>query len=165
VDVRAIVRGWMEARAALETPGTAPGVASAPAAEVVPPPVKVAILVVPEVAAPAAPPPAESAAPAEAVPEVAATPPATATTPDPLAMVPTREAPDVTALLLSSADLARRAPGRIVVRPGDTLWDIAARVYGEGSRYRTIYEANRDILRRPGLLRPGQVLEIPLVYD
>jgi len=47
-----------------------------------------------------------------------------------------------------------------VVR-GDTLWDIAERIYGDPLKWRLIFEANRDILRSPEDLRPGQKLVIP----
>lgn len=74
-------------------------------------------------------------------------------------------APEVLAMRIDPTELARGTPGRYVVRRGDTLWDIARRVYGHGHKYRTIFQANRHILTRPGRIRPGQVLEIPLVYD
>ena len=59
----------------------------------------------------------------------------------------------------------RFASGRVIIRRGDTLWDIADRIYGDGYKYRTIYRANRDKIRRPGRIFPGQVFDIPLVYD
>lgn len=48
-----------------------------------------------------------------------------------------------------------------VVMPGDSLWRIAARTYGAGSKWRTIYEANKDIIRNPNLIYVGQVLTLP----
>lgn len=47
-----------------------------------------------------------------------------------------------------------------VVR-GDCLWNIARRFYGNGSKYTVIYNANRDKIRNPNLIYPGQVLTIP----
>jgi len=44
---------------------------------------------------------------------------------------------------------------------GDTLWKIAERVYGNGSQYMKIYEANTDILEHPDRIFPGQRLVIP----
>jgi len=44
---------------------------------------------------------------------------------------------------------------------GDTLWKIAERMYGNGSQYMKIYEANTDILEHPDRIFPGQKLEIP----
>lgn len=51
--------------------------------------------------------------------------------------------------------------GRLVVQPGHNLWRIARRVYGRGVRYTVIYQANREHLRDPGLIYPGQVLVVP----
>lgn len=48
-----------------------------------------------------------------------------------------------------------------VVRPRDTLSSIARKVYGDSSRWRRIYDANNDTLKRPEDLREGQVLRIP----
>ncbi len=52
-------------------------------------------------------------------------------------------------------------PRFIVVGPWDTLWDIAVRAYGDGTRYRDIFSANRDQLRDPRRIFAGQVLLIP----
>lgn len=48
-----------------------------------------------------------------------------------------------------------------VVR-GDCLWNIAKKFYGNGSQYTKIYNANRDKIRNPNLIYPGQVLTIPV---
>lgn len=47
------------------------------------------------------------------------------------------------------------------VRKGDTLSEIAQRHYGKASRWHAIFEANRDQLDDPDLIRPGQVLKLP----
>ena len=47
-----------------------------------------------------------------------------------------------------------------VVR-GDTLWGIARKHLGDGSRYREIFERNRDQIQNPNLIFPGQVLRLP----
>ena len=47
-----------------------------------------------------------------------------------------------------------------VVR-GDCLWNIAKKYYGNGSQYTKIYNANRDKIKNPNLIYPGQVLVIP----
>lgn len=44
---------------------------------------------------------------------------------------------------------------------GDTLGKIAQRYYGKASAYPKIFEANRDILDNPDLIKPGQKLRIP----
>ncbi len=47
------------------------------------------------------------------------------------------------------------------VKRGDCLWNIAKRFYGNGSKYKTIYNANRGKIKNPNLIYPGQVLWIP----
>lgn len=47
------------------------------------------------------------------------------------------------------------------VKRGDCLWNIAKKYYGNGSKYTTIYNANRDKIKNPNLIYPGQVLWIP----
>jgi len=49
----------------------------------------------------------------------------------------------------------------VVVQPGNSLWRIARRSYGEGIRYTVIYEANKDQIRDPDLIYPGQVFVVP----
>lgn len=52
--------------------------------------------------------------------------------------------------------------GRIVVvQPGNSLWRIARRTYGQGIRYTVIYAANRDQITDPDLIFPGQILHTP----
>ncbi len=49
----------------------------------------------------------------------------------------------------------------VIIRRGDTLWQISRRVYGAGVRYTTIYLANRKQIDNPDLIRPGQVFGVP----
>ncbi len=51
--------------------------------------------------------------------------------------------------------------GRMVVQPGQNLWRIARNTYGRGVRYTVIYAANRDTIRDPRLIYPGQVFALP----
>ena len=46
------------------------------------------------------------------------------------------------------------------VKKGDTLWGIAEEQYGDGSKFNTIFEANRPMLKDPDEIYPGQVLRI-----
>ena len=48
-----------------------------------------------------------------------------------------------------------------VVHIGDSLWKIAAKLYGDGHTWRNIYAANQDVLRAPGKIYAGQRLIIP----
>jgi nucleoid-associated protein YgaU len=47
------------------------------------------------------------------------------------------------------------------IRKGDSLSAIAKREYGDASKWRTIYEANRDVIKNPDLIYPGQKIKIP----
>ena len=50
---------------------------------------------------------------------------------------------------------------KYVVKPGDTLSKIAQEFYGDTNRWREIYEANRDQIENPNLIRAGWELAIP----
>jgi nucleoid-associated protein YgaU len=47
------------------------------------------------------------------------------------------------------------------VNKGDTLSKIAKEFYGSANRWHEIFDANRDQISNPDLIRPGQVLKIP----
>jgi nucleoid-associated protein YgaU len=51
----------------------------------------------------------------------------------------------------------------VIVQPGNSLWRIARRSYGAGLRYTVIYQANKEQIRDPDLIYPGQVFELPQV--
>ena len=61
----------------------------------------------------------------------------------------------------TNGTLAEGSYSTYVVKTGDTLWSIAADLYGQATRWRAIYEANRDVLHTPDRLRPGMSLRIP----
>jgi nucleoid-associated protein YgaU len=48
-----------------------------------------------------------------------------------------------------------------VVVKGDSLSKIAQRAYGDGKKWRKIFEANKDVIKDPDLIYPGQSLRIP----
>ncbi|MCX7646439.1 MAG: LysM peptidoglycan-binding domain-containing protein, partial [Rhodobacteraceae bacterium] len=50
----------------------------------------------------------------------------------------------------------------VTVQKGFTLWRIARENYGEGILYVKVFEANRDQIRDPDLIYPGQVFTVPL---
>nr|WP_041756599.1 LysM peptidoglycan-binding domain-containing protein [Bradyrhizobium sp. ORS 278] len=56
---------------------------------------------------------------------------------------------------------ARNGARTITVSRGDSLWHISRRLLGEGTRYAVIYQANREQIRRPDLIYPGQVFVLP----
>ena len=51
--------------------------------------------------------------------------------------------------------------GTYTVVPGDNLSKIARNHYGDSSKWRVIYEANRNLISNPNQIWPGQVLVIP----
>lgn len=50
---------------------------------------------------------------------------------------------------------------QITVQAGDTLWAISRNRYGDGLLYVRVFEANRDAIRDPDLIYPGQIFTIP----
>ena len=78
---------------------------------------------------------------------------------------------DVVADIKVNAPAAQRAPTTAsggatptvtyTVQPGDTLSAIAKKFMGNPSEYMDIYNANRDQLSDPNMIKPGQVLKIP----
>lgn len=51
--------------------------------------------------------------------------------------------------------------GKLVVEKGNSLWKIARRTYGSGYEYLAIYRANKEQIRDPDRIYPGQVFAIP----
>jgi len=47
------------------------------------------------------------------------------------------------------------------VSRGDSLWRISRLNYGAGTRYAVIYKANREQIRHPNLIYPGQIFVVP----
>jgi nucleoid-associated protein YgaU len=47
------------------------------------------------------------------------------------------------------------------VSRGDSLWRISHLNYGVGTRYAVIYKANREQIRNPNLIYPGQIFVVP----
>ena len=49
----------------------------------------------------------------------------------------------------------------VTVQPGNTLWAIARKRYGRGILYVRVFEENKDKIRNPDLIYPGQVFSLP----
>lgn len=60
-----------------------------------------------------------------------------------------------------AAKQADPAATTYTVSPSDSLWSISKKVYGKGALWKTIYEANRSIIKDPDRPTPGTVLTIP----
>ncbi|WP_298257725.1 LysM peptidoglycan-binding domain-containing protein [Bradyrhizobium sp.] len=61
---------------------------------------------------------------------------------------------------VSSPAVAHAISSKVVSR-GDSLWRISRIIYGDGSRYALVYRANRERIRTPNLIYPGQTLVLP----
>lgn len=53
------------------------------------------------------------------------------------------------------------AANAILVQPGSSLWRLARKAYGDGFQFTVIYEANKDQIKNPDLIYPGQVFTLP----
>ena len=107
-------------------------------------------------AAVAAPPVPPVGVPAEVSAEAQPTEPPPAETPSAEA-VPLPEPADPAAATMA----AEAVPVTVTVQPGFTLWGIAQERYGDGVLYVQVFEANRDKIRDPDLIYPGQVFSVP----
>ncbi|NJM83720.1 MAG: LysM peptidoglycan-binding domain-containing protein, partial [Tabrizicola sp.] len=61
----------------------------------------------------------------------------------------------------AAAPVSAPAPVTVTVQPGFTLWGIAQEQLGDGVFYVQVFDANRDKIKNPDLIYPGQVLALP----
>jgi len=47
------------------------------------------------------------------------------------------------------------------VQKGDSLWKIAQAHYGNGNKWEALFEANREVIKNPDLIYPGQQIRVP----
>lgn len=66
-----------------------------------------------------------------------------------------------TATAVSTTATVPTSANTYVVQPGDNMWKIARKVYGQGYAWRKIFDANRNVIANPGILHVGQVLLTP----
>lgn len=57
--------------------------------------------------------------------------------------------------------VAEKEEKMYVVKKGDTLQKISDKMYGTTKKWKKIYEANKDVLKSPDMIKPGQKLVIP----
>ena len=62
-------------------------------------------------------------------------------------------------------DGASPPPSLVTVQPGFTLWGIARERYGDGILYVQVFEANKEQIRDPDLIYPGQIFTLPADDD
>ena len=48
-----------------------------------------------------------------------------------------------------------------VIQKGDTLWKIAEKAYGNGAKYTSIVEANKEVIKDADKIFPGQKIRLP----
>lgn len=73
---------------------------------------------------------------------------------------------NITTKVATVSSQATRTDNRVqektyTVKSGDCLWNIAKSLLGSGSRYTEIYNLNKEKIKNPNLIYPGQVLRIP----
>ncbi len=148
-----------EAAAKVAEAAPAPVVAPAPAPAVAPAPAIAPAVVVEAPAVAAAAPAQVAVVPAP----VAAAPAQVAVVPAPVvaAPAPVAAAPAVAVV----APPAAPQPTRIVIQPGNNLWTLSREIYGYGRNYTVIYEANKDQIRNPRLIYPGQIFTAPVAAN
>ena len=96
------------------------------------------------------------------VPDVAITASARAET-------PTAGTPETAAAAVATLAPEGTSPSAIVVPKiatitvsrGDSLWRISRRAFGDGTHYAMVFRANREQIRNPNLIYPGQVFVLP----
>lgn len=80
-------------------------------------------------------------------------------------MAADKQSPDFFDVQSGSSSSAPRLPGSqsrtYTVVAGDSLSKIAKRVYGDPRKWRVIYEANRNLIKSPDLIHPGQIFTLP----
>ncbi|KQO59336.1 hypothetical protein ASF22_06625 [Methylobacterium sp. Leaf87] len=87
----------------------------------------------------------------------------------PLAATPTPAAPDLKPGTIPEPVPALEPPRTVFVPEvgtarivrGDSLWQISRRIYGRGTRYTVIYDANQPQIRNPDRIYPGQIFVLP----
>ena len=79
---------------------------------------------------------------------------------------PDEDEPDFSDVQSGSSSSAAAPKDEAVTRTytvvsGDSLSKIAKKIYGNANRWKEIFEANKDTIKNPDLIHPGQVLKIP----
>lgn len=72
---------------------------------------------------------------------------------------PAAPAPAETAVAVATPEPP--APTTIIIQPGNNLWKLSRQIYGKGILYTVIYEANKDLIKNPRLIYPGQLFVAP----
>jgi len=62
----------------------------------------------------------------------------------------------------STAPVVKPMEKTYTIKAGDSLSKIAKREYGDAKKWQRIFEANKDTIKNPDLIHPGQVIKIPV---
>lgn len=110
---------------------------------------------------------AEPAIVASAEPTLPETAPVAAPAPEAIASAEAEPAAVAKTVAVAEAPPAPNPapPVSITVQPGFTLWGIASQQFGDGVMYVQVFEANKDKIRDPNLIYPGQVFVIPTASE
>jgi nucleoid-associated protein YgaU len=71
------------------------------------------------------------------------------------------QAPAAAAAAAAAAGGSTSGARTYTVKPGDSLSKISQEFYGQANQYMKIFEANKDTLKDPNAIKPGQKLKIP----
>ncbi len=83
-------------------------------------------------------------------------------TPEPAAAIAATEPVAAPVAEVAAAPvIVEDGPRKLVIQPGNNLWKLSRQVYGKGRMFTVIYEANRDQLKNPNKIFPGQILTAP----
>jgi nucleoid-associated protein YgaU len=55
----------------------------------------------------------------------------------------------------------RPRTGKVIIQPGNNLWKLSRVIYGRGKNFTVIYQANKEQIRNPRRIYPGQIFAIP----
>ena len=61
----------------------------------------------------------------------------------------------------SSSTAPSETTRTVTVKEGDSLSKIAKRELGDANKWQAIFDANKDKIKNPDLIHPGQVLTLP----
>jgi nucleoid-associated protein YgaU len=64
-------------------------------------------------------------------------------------------------LTVRTPEPAAPEPVFYTVQKGDSLWKIASAHYGNGNKWQALFEANREVIKDPDLIYPGQQIRVP----
>jgi nucleoid-associated protein YgaU len=102
----------------------------------------------------------ETTTPAPSAPAASTEPPATPE-PQPEATEQAAAAPTTPEPETKQPETDKPRSGKVVIQPGNNLWKLSRVIYGRGINFTVIYDANKEQIRDPDLIYPGQIFAIP----